>query len=67
MEKILQRIYLTDCNLLILKDLRRAHKIKWKCGLDDKKNETCKIGYKYCDCFLEYVTFKDIFIEYKCL
>ena len=37
MEKILQRIYLTDCNLLILKDLRRAHKIKWKCRWDDKK------------------------------
>ena len=23
-------------------------------GHNDKKNETCRIKYKYCDCFLEY-------------
>ena len=24
-----------------------------------KKCETCRIKYKYCDCFLEYTNFKD--------
>ena len=43
------------------------HKIKCKCGHDDKKCETCRIRYKYCDCFLEYANFKDDLIEYKCL
>ena len=31
-----------------------------------KKCETCGIKYKYCDCFLEYMNFKDDLIEYKC-
>ena len=31
------------------------------------KCETCGIKYKYCDCFLEYINFKDNLIEYKCL
>ena len=35
------------------------HKVKFKFGHDDKKCETCEIKYKYCDCFLEYVNFKD--------
>ena len=26
-----------------------------------------EIKYKYCDCFLEYINFKDDLIEYKCL
>ena len=34
---------------------------------DDKICETCRIKYKYCDCFLEYTNFKDNLIEYKCL
>ena len=33
---------------------------------DDKKCETCRIKYKYYDCFLEYTNFKDDLIEYKC-
>ena len=32
-----------------------------------KKCETCRIKYKYCDCFLEYTNFKDDLIEFKCL
>ena len=44
-----------------------SHKIKCKHGHDDKKCETCGIKYKYCDCSLEYRTFKDDLIEYKCL
>ena len=42
------------------------HKIKCKCGHNDKKWETCEIKYKYCDCFLEYINFKDDLIGYKC-
>ena len=43
------------------------HRIKCKLGLDDKKCETCRNKYKYCDCFLEYTNFKDDLMEYKCL
>ena len=43
------------------------HKIKCKFGHDDKKCETCRIKYKYCDSFLEYINFKDDLIKYKCL
>ena len=42
-------------------------KIKCKHGHDDKKRETCRIKYKYCDCSIEYTNFKDDLIEYKCL
>ena len=28
---------------------------------------TCRIEYKYWDCFLEYANFKDYLIEYECL
>ena len=41
------------------------HRIKCKYGHDDKKCETCGIKYKYCDCFLECIDFKDELIEYK--
>ena len=43
------------------------HRIKCPCRYDDKKCETCRIKYKYLDCFLEYTNFKDDLIEYKCL
>ena len=42
------------------------YRIKCKLKHDDKKCETCRIKYKYCDCFLEYTNFKDDLIEYKC-
>ena len=42
------------------------HKIKCKFGHGDKKCETYRIKYKYCDYFLEYKNFKDDLIEYKC-
>ena len=32
----------------------------------DKNCETCRIKYKYCDCFLEYANFKDNLKECKC-
>ena len=35
------------------------HRIKCKYEHDDKRCETCGIKYKYCDCFLEYTSFKD--------
>ena len=40
--------------------------IKCKFGHYDKKCETCRINYKYCDCFMEYTNFKDDLIECKC-
>ena len=43
------------------------HSIKCKYKHDDKKYETCRIKYKYFDCFLKYTNFKDDLIEYKCL
>ena len=41
----------------------------FKCNYrhDDKKRETCRIKYKYCDCFLENTNFKNILAEYNCL
>ena len=41
--------------------------IKSKFGHDDKKCETYGIKYKYCNCFLDYVNFKDDLIECRCL
>ena len=32
-----------------------------------KKRKTCRIKYKYCDYFLEYIDLKDDLTEYKCL
>ena len=43
------------------------HRIKCKFRHDDKKCETCRIKYKYCNCLLEYTNFKDDLIQYKCL
>ena len=42
------------------------HRIKCKFGHDEEKCATFGIKYKYCDCFLEYINFKDDLIEYKC-
>ena len=39
------------------------HKVECKFGYNNKKCETCRIKYKYCDCFLKYTSFKDDFIE----
>ena len=39
------------------------HRIKCKYRHDDDKCETCRIKYKYCDCFLEYKNFKDDLME----
>ena len=36
-----------------------CNRTKCKYGLDDKKCESYKIKYKYCDSFLEYTNFKD--------
>ena len=45
----------------------RINKIKCKFGHDDKKCKVCGIKCKYCDCFLEYINFKDDSTEYKYL
>ena len=44
-----------------------SHRIKRKYGHDNKKCETCRIKYKYCNCVLEYTNVKDDLTEYKCL
>ena len=43
------------------------HKIKCKYRHNDKKCQTCRIKYKYWNCFLEYINFKDYLIEYEYL
>ena len=43
------------------------HRIKCKFERDDRKCEPCGFKYNFCDCFLEYINFKDDLIEYKCL
>ena len=45
----------------------RINKIKCKFGHDDKKCKVCGIKCKCCDCFLEYINFKDDSTEYKYL
>ena len=39
-----------------------VHRIKCKFRHNDKKSGTCRIKYKYCNCFLEYKNFKDYLI-----
>ena len=34
---------------------------------DDKKCQTCRTKYKYCDCFLEYTNSKEDLIKDQCL
>ena len=41
------------------------HRIKFKSGYNDKKCDTYGIKYEYCDCFLEYINFKNDIIEFK--
>ena len=36
------------------------HRVKCKFEHDDEKCETCGIKYKYCDCFLQNTSFKDV-------
>ena len=44
----------------LVKNLSKEnHKIKCKYGHDDKKCENCRIKYRYCDFFLQYINFKD--------
>ena len=44
-----------------------VHRIKCKFRYYDEKCETCRIKYKYYNCFPECTNFKDELIEYKCL
>ena len=67
MEKKIEKLYLTNYNLLIARNFmasslsnlvnnlaERIQKNKCKYGHDNKKRETCKIKYKDCECCLEY-------------
>ena len=42
------------------------NKIQCKYRHDDKKCETCRIKYKYCNCFLVCTISKGNLIEYNC-
>ena len=42
------------------------NKIQCKYRHDDKKCETCRIKYKYCNCFLACTISKGNLIEQKC-
>ena len=68
MEKKLQKIYLTDYNLLIAQDLWQAHyqilstiflKKFTKLDMNMDATITCGIKYKYRDYFLEYTDLED--------
>ena len=52
---------------LVNKHSERIHRIKCKFIHEDKKCETWGINFKYCDCFLKYINFKDDLIEEKSL
>ena len=49
----------SSLQILVINFSEVIHKIKCKYRHDDKKCETCKIKYKYCDCFLENTNFKN--------
>ena len=61
------RFMASSLSNLVNNFFEKIHRIKCKYRHDDKKCETCRIKYKYCDCFLEYINFKDDLTEYKCL
>ena len=80
MEKKLQKPYLTNYNLFMAQDLwqahhqillinlaERIHKIKCKCGHDNKKCETSGITYNDCENCLQCKNAKANLIEYKSL
>ena len=47
--------------------LKESLKLNANTDMKTKKCKTCGIKYKYCDCFLENINFKDDLIEYICL
>ena len=78
MKKKVQKTYVTYYNLLLTQDLWQVHdlvnnfsegihRIKCRFRHDHRKCEACAIKCNYCDCFLEYINFKNNLIEYKCL
>ena len=52
---------------LVTKLFEELHRIRCKLEHDNKKWEACGSKFRYCDCFLEYINFKDDLIECKCL
>ena len=62
-----ERFMTSSLSNLVNNHAEGIHKMKCKYGSNDKKYENCIIKYKYYDCFLEYIRFKDNLIEYKCL
>ena len=58
-----------DCSLsnLVNNVSEGIHIIKCKFGCYDKNYEIRGIKYKYWNCFMQYISFKDDLKEYKCL
>ena len=52
---------------LVTNLFEELHRIRCKLEHDNKKWEACGSKFRYCDCFLECINFKDDLIEYKCL
>ena len=42
---------------------KEIHKTKYTYRHNDENYKTCRIKYKYCDCFLEYANCKDDLLE----
>ena len=55
------------CGKFIIKSCQKIELNVDLFGHDNEKSETCGIKYKFCNCFLEYINFKDDSIEYRCL
>ena len=60
------RFMASSLSNLVINLSEGIRRIKCKFGHDDKKCVTCGIKYKYCNCFLEYISFTDDLIVYKC-
>ena len=52
---------------LINNPAEEIYKIKYKNEKNNRIYEMCETKYKDCDYFLEYTSFKNDSIEYKCL
>ena len=68
MEKKSQKMFMTSSLSNLYNNLsEEIHRTKCKYRDYDKKCETFRIKYNYCNCYLECTNFKDDLIEYRFL
>ena len=60
------RFMASSLSNLVNNFVEEIRETKCNYGHDNKKCETCGIKYKDCECYLEYIIFKNDLIEYKC-